>query len=690
MLLTLCTLGWMLAQAVEPGETTLVDFGAEELPGFVVRNDVILERTPHEGGYAAKIRFDVVNWPNVLFRAPEGEWDWSAYTGVAVSLRNPTDESVRVCMRVDNAGADGTNHCNNATGGVPPHGRYVLSLRFNTGKAEALWGMRGVPGCGPLGSGPVIDASKITAFQVFLPQPQEEHTLLFERAWLFGKGGDTESLAPMPFVDPFGQYIHGDWPGKLKRAEELGERRTSEEAQRGAHPELPGRDAYGGWAEGPQLEATGWFRTEEVDGKWWLVTPEGHLFFSVGVDCLGTWERTFIQKREDWFSWLPGEDEPDFAALLSYNRNAHSGSEIIGGEGRTFSFYCANLIRKYGPETWQADWREAAYARLKEWGFNTIGNWSQGDVLQNSPMPFVVSTGTSQAKPIEGATGYWGKMKDVYDPSFLESAEAAFGWAGKTFGNNPRCIGYFVDNELSWEGVSKGALNSSPRQACRNVLVKRLKEKYTTLEALNEAWETDAADWDSLRQPSMPNSTVKADLDAFLYDFARCYFETIKRAGRAQMPHQLYLGCRFSTAPEPAVRAAAEVCDVVSYNLYYRRIPQDRWVGEEDLNAPIIIGEFHFGALDRGMFHTGLVATADQEERAAHYARYVRSVADHPAFVGCHWFQFIDEPNTGRWFDGENYNIGFLDVTDTPYPELVAAAKQVHAKIYERRYGGKK
>jgi len=35
---------------------------------------------------------------------------------------------------------------------------------------------------------------------------------------------------------------------------------------------------FGGWAEGPRQRANGFFRTEKVNGKWWLVDPEG--FFS--------------------------------------------------------------------------------------------------------------------------------------------------------------------------------------------------------------------------------------------------------------------------------------------------------------------------------------------------------------------------------------------------------------------------
>jgi len=56
-----------------------------------------------------------------------------------------------------------------------------------------------------------------------------------------------------------------------------------------------------------------------------------------------------------------------------------------------------------------------------------------------------------------------------------------------------------------------------------------------------------------------------------------------------------------------------------------------------------------------------------------------------PAFVGCHWFQYSDEPLTGR-FDGENYNIGMVSGTDTPYVELVTAARQIQSGIYSRQH----
>ena len=100
----------------------------------------------------------------------------------------------------------------------------------------------------------------------------------------------------------------------------------------------------------------------------------------------------------------------------------------------------------------------------------------------------------------------------------------------------------------------------------------------------------------------------------------------------------------------------------------------------------MVIGEFHFGALDRGMFHTGLRETADQNARAAAYRSYVEGALDNPCLVGTHWFQYGDQATTGRG-DGENYQIGLVDICDTPYGETIEAVRQVGTQLYTRRYG---
>jgi hypothetical protein len=54
--------------------------------------------------------------------------------------------------------------------------------------------------------------------------------------------------------------------------------------------------------------------------------------------------------------------------------------------------------------------------------------------------------------------------------------------------------------------------------------------------------------------------------------------------------------------------------------------------------------------------------------------------------IGTHRFEWIDVLVTGR-FDGEDYNIGFVDVTDRPYDKLVAVAKVMHTRLFDVHSG---
>ena len=123
---------------------------------------------------------------------------------------------------------------------------------------------------------------------------------------------------------------------------------------------------------------------------------------------------------------------------------------------------------------------------------------------------------------------------------------------------------------------------------------------------------------------------------------------------------------------------------MVSFNKYTYTLDDFRL--PEGVDKPVVVGEFHFGALDRGMFHTGLKATADQADRAAKFRAYLESGLRHPAIVGAHWFQYRDQATPGR-SDGENYQIGLVDICDSPYPETIAACRAVGAEMYQLRSG---
>lgn len=507
---------------------------------------------------------------------------------------------------------------------------------------------------------------------------------------LFGMRGypsTNDAAAFFPFIDALGQYKHRDWPGKTHGPADLAVKRDAEAKDLAAHPGPAQWDKWGGWAAGPQQKATGFFRVEKIDGKWWLVDPDGRLFFSHGMDCVREMDATPIDGRATWFEDFPG-DKPEFKSFLSSQFSLHG--HYAGTTSKCFSFIGANLLRKYGPD-WRTTYASLAHQRLRSWGLNTIANWSDERTYLMRRTPYTDSIGSRNAKNIEGSEGYWGKFPDVFDPSFSDGVRRSMESNRGGSAGDPWCIGYFSDNEMSWgtDGISLalGALHSPPEQAAKKAFLDDLRAHYGEIARLNEAWGSAHASWDALLQSreAPDKKKAEADLKAFYTRIAERYFQVVREAIKAAAPNQLYLGCRFAWVNERAAAAGAKYCDVVSYNLYRKSIADFKFNGGADV--PLIVGEFHFGALDRGMFHTGLVKTSNQVARADSYRSYLEGALKHPQFVGTHWFKYQDEPVTGRSYDEENYQIGFVDVCDTPYDETIAASRAVGGAMYRLRAG---
>ena len=300
--------------------------------------------------------------------------------------------------------------------------------------------------------------------------------------------------------------------------------------------------------------------------------------------------------------------------------------------------------------------------------------------------PYVVAI-HAMGRPIEGSSGYWGKFPDPFDPGFIQALRKRMAAERDRSAGDPWCIGYFVHNELSWGdelSLAEAALRSPADQPAKQQFVQFLRQKYSTIQALNRVWGTHYADWQALLHSTTPpdRNRAREDLAAFYTQIAETYFRICRQVVKEVAPHQLYLGCRFSQSNERAIRAAAKYCDIISFNRYRRSVANLRL--PEGVDKPVIIGEFHFGALDRGLFSTGLVPVANQQQRAQAYIRYVRGALQNPWIVGVHWFQYGDQATTGRG-DGENYQIGFLDVCDTPYIETIQACRQIGYRLYTER-----
>ena len=648
-----------------------------------------------EGHYALQIDFEAVDQPGIEFSAATVRTDWRPFGALAVDVMNPSEEPIGFSMEVEDAAGSKTVARTQFELRRQESGHYALALNSPSPLEMGMRGEPPIPGFHLLlEDHHPVDLARIAKIRIFLSKPSRPRTLVFDNVRL------APAVSYDKIVDAFGQYARADWDGKLTSDAEFAGRRKEEEAALKAHPALPDRDEYGGWASGPQLEATGYFRTVQRNGKWWLVTPAGHLFFSLGFNAINAREGdTVIAGREQMFQWLPA---PGDALAVHYGATREwspVGLKIKLAQGRTFQFYTANLERKYGRD-WEQKWQETTLARLPAWGFNTIGNWSDPRLYEAKRVPYTATLDVEgQFADIPSATAYWRHMADSFDPAFAAAADESARKATEKSRNDPWCLGYFVDNELSWGSMRDdrsryslaiGALALGPSSPAKRAFMDQLQAKYPSIQALNDAWKSGFTDWPALAEKSFQpggdlTQNMREDLSHFEKELARHYFRAIRDALKKYDPNHLYLGTRFAGYTEEGVQACAEFCDVMSFNIYRPRVEHAQWTFLDNLGKPVIVGEFHMGALDRGMFHTGLVSTPDQQARAEMFADYVRSVVDNPVFVGCHYFKYADEPLTGRPGDGENYSIGFTTVVDGLYPEMIDAAKKVSGEMYARR-----
>ncbi len=715
----------------QAGSRILYDFEASQVPEAIGSEHVRLEVVSGRGVTSGKQALKVVYPTNTLYKKvtfePRAAWDLTDMgdCSIALDITNLSGESVQLYMGMKDDRGSVTAHANVGGG---ESGTFYCDLAgrnqaLNLGMtgwpvrtAKELGGRkRAVPFVYAWGDR-VMDLATLNYIWLYVKGNLTERTLVFDNVRVVCNPAQN-AAALEQLVDKYGQYTGAAWPGRTHSDKDLLRQAKRESEALSKRSGFRDRSKFGGWLSGPRSEGTGYFRTAKVDGKWTLVDPEGYLFFASGIaNCRLTntptitgmdyedvdsraGSRVADELRRNMFAWLPEDNDP-LAAHYGYSNHIHTGPLK---QGQTFSFYAANLQRKYG-EGYLGRWRDVTVDRMRNWGFTCFGNWADARFYGNGRVAyFAYAQIAGNHKRVSSGSDYWGPIHDPFDPQFVQSVRRAMARIDAEVKGDPWCIGLFVDNELSWGnewGDQKRfglVINTLGRDAvscpAKAAFVKLLKGRHDTIEQLNDAWGTALDSWEALADGFKHEGKVvderRADFSFLSESLVAEYFKVVNRELKAAMPNHLYFGCRFADwamTPE-AVRAAARHTDVISYNLYTEGLPGHfgDWLAEID--RPSVLGEFHFGSTDRGMFHGGICTASDQKDRGVKYGNYMKTVIEHPHFVGAHWFQYIDSPTTGRSVDGENYNSGYVSVTDHPYEELIDATREVNRNLYKRRFG---
>jgi len=684
---TLILYSRLLAQ---PTDDSLVLFDFEDSFDLKVTRgqgaELRLERDGNNRRLLVTTRRDAAR-PSVLLRGPQEGWDLSGFHHVKMDITNIGENIAKIVFKV----------------GDPEDSMeaWQMEYRFDLHPGETrtvadeitttpwlfsrplnIVGLRAAPGQ------PKTDLSRIDQVNISVEHAHKPHKLVIDNIRATAPVRYVDPDGFLPFVDRFGQYKHAHWPGKTLSEDDLRQRRDEEARFLHDHPGPVDFGTYGGWKDGPRFESTGYFRPHKHAGVWWLVDPEGYLFWSHGVCCVTPASAvTGTTDREAYFEDLPTK-QSEFGGFYGHAYDAAHGYYKGKGKRDTYNFTASNLYRKYGPP-WREEFNRVTHARLRSWGMNTLGIASDAGLCSEHKTPYVDTVWVRGTKKIEASSGYWGKFHDVFDASFREQLRKSLA-TRKSSAKDPWCIGYFIENELSWGkngSLALATLASPASQQAKREFVEDLKSKYKSIEKLNTSWGASHASWEEMLESREIPDAKKAwpDLVEFYEKIAVTYFSTVRDEMKSVAPNIPYLGCRLAWAnsamsnSDIVTRTAATYCDVLSFNKYEYSVEGVSL--PEGVDKPIIIGEFHFGALDRGALHIGIREASDQSDRGRLYENYVEGALRNPYIIGTHWFQYGDQPPTGR-SDGENYNVGLVDVCDSPFPELTSEVRDIGHRLY--------
>jgi hypothetical protein len=249
-------------------------------------------------------------------------------------------------------------------------------------------------------------------------------------------------------------------------------------------------------------------------------------------------------------------------------------------------------------------------------------------------------------------------LADVYAPGFAANMDSSMKGYLPENKDNPWVVGYFVGNEPSWLGQEA--------RLCDLILEGEDRPIKIAL------------------QKFLQSNNTPANKKKFIYQTFNIFLQTVRTTMKRYDSNHLNLGIRFGNLDE-LDEELMEICrnafDILSFNCYDMKPNKemmDRALRLTD--RPMIIGEYHFGTVDRGMAQS-LWQVENQQQRGVAYRYYTEQAYAHPGLIGTAYFQWCDQDLMGRG-DGENYNCGFIDVTDRPYKYQVEATMETAKRLY--------
>lgn len=468
----------------------------------------------------------------------------------------------------------------------------------------------------------------------------------------------------VPVVDSLGQWIQKSWPEKTKTVRQMNLRLSDELRKKSI-------DFQTVDSKKPIIKTgTGFFTTHHDGKRWWLLDPAGKPFQVSGINQVRPIIAGPIAGLEALHSYIPNP------------KTDGKNSFFYLGPRLQMNYLATNFQRALG-DNWVEKWQGLCTKSIRNHRFNCLGPGSETELISQSHLPYFIQL----SRFPKSQESIFLDFPDVFDPAFSDSI-LDFGSQIKKYDHDNLLIGYFLGSQPKWSvgdnNLAAEMLKSGKNSYSRTELNQWLRKRYQgQIIKLNTAWKESFLDFEAIDSAKnfIAGPKASADLMAFSEIMIDSLITRICRKLKQNDPYHLNFGFRFSSISQDIWYRTFAGFDVFSLVVTDLQLPATTHITERS-GRPVLICDYQLGALDKGLPSGGPAATNNTADRA----KTIRSVMEEAFYreevVGFLHGSFYDRPVLGK-MDGENYQVGLLDVCHKPYEAVWSEMKKANRNQFK-------
>ena len=340
-----------------------------------------------------------------------------------------------------------------------------------------------------------------------------------------------------------------------------------------------------------RTDSTGFFYTKKIDGRWWMIDPNGYAGVNMGVTSLGS-----------------GSIQNDYDRIRNLGFNGIGN--FIGNETQTKTGY--NL----------QNYNTFSYTRALNFflGYKNV----RKNYYSNTP------------SAVDGDVNY----VLVFDPKFTTYCDDQAKANALPFVNDRDMLGYFTDNEINF---NQDQLQNLVRDLPAGDPSRDSALVFASSRGLTEA--------DCINYTSKVTEQMKTD---FATQMANHYYRVIAAAIRKYDTNHLIIGSRLhgrSRAIQGVVNASQKYMDVTSVNFYDKFTPNEQIAYSQWTNdKPCIVTEFYIK--DVNIFSSTQAGAGwyvnNQASRGDFYQNTCIELLKSKCYVGWQYFKYQDDSDSNK------------------------------------------